>query len=99
MGPLEKARSPVQEPVEPHGAGRGSRPKDNGPIEPGTQNQESIGLLRIPLPLDLDGAPYQQPVGPKSERGSLHQETTRPLWKTLGPLEITGVPDQKPMGP
>ena len=40
--------APDQEPMEPHGAGSGSRSKDNGPLELGALNQESIGLLRIP---------------------------------------------------
>ena len=33
MGPLEQARAPDQEPMEPHVASRGSRAKDNGPQE------------------------------------------------------------------
>ena len=60
-GLLEQSRAPDQKPIERHGA---SRSKDNGHPELGDLNQESIGLLRIPYPLDLDGAPYQQPIGP-----------------------------------
>ena len=38
--------------------------KDNMPLELGALNQESVGLLRIPQLLELDGAPYQEPMGP-----------------------------------
>ena len=38
MGPLEQAVVPDQEPMEPHGAIRGSRSKDNGPLELGALN-------------------------------------------------------------
>ena len=48
MGPLEQAGAPDQEPVEPHGTSRGSRSKDNGPLELVALNQESMGLLRMP---------------------------------------------------
>ena len=48
LGPLEQARAPDQEPVEPHGASRGSRSKDTGPLELGALNQESMGLHQIP---------------------------------------------------
>ena len=48
MGPLEQAGAPDQELVESHGTSRGSRSKDNGPLELGALNQESMGLLRIP---------------------------------------------------
>ena len=58
MGPLEQAGAPDQETMEPHGTSRGSRAKDNGTLELGALNQDSIGLLRIPWPLELDGAPY-----------------------------------------
>ena len=47
MGPLEQAGAPEQEPVEPQGTSRGSRTKDNGPLELVALNQESMGLLRI----------------------------------------------------
>ena len=48
MGPLEKARAPDEEPMEPLGASRGCKSKDNGPLDLGALNQEPIGLLRIP---------------------------------------------------
>ena len=48
MGLLEQAGAPDQEPMEPHGTSRGSRSKDNGSLEQGALNQESMGLLRIP---------------------------------------------------
>ena len=45
MGPLGQAGAPDQEPMEPHGADRGSRSKDNGPLELGALNEESMGPL------------------------------------------------------
>ena len=48
MGLLEQAGVPDQEPMEPHGAGGGSRSKDNGPLELGALIQESMGLHRVP---------------------------------------------------
>ena len=48
MGPLEKVGAPDQEPMEPHVTSRGSRSKDNGPLELGALSEESMGLLRIP---------------------------------------------------
>ena len=47
-GPLEQAGVPDQELMEPHGVSRGSRSKDNGPLELGALNQESMGLHRVP---------------------------------------------------
>ena len=47
-GPLEQARVPNEELMEPHGVSRGSRSKDTGPLELGALNQESMGLHRIP---------------------------------------------------
>ena len=44
MGPLEQARAPDQEPMEPHGASWGSRSKDNGPLELGAPDQKTMGL-------------------------------------------------------
>ena len=66
MGPLEQAGAPDQEPVESHGTSRGSRSKDDRPLELVALNQESMGLLRIPWPLERDGAPYQEPIGPRA---------------------------------
>ena len=63
MGPLEQAKAPDQEPMEPQGVIRGSRSKDNWLLELGALYQESIGILRIAYPLELDGAPYQEPIG------------------------------------
>ena len=57
MGPLELAGTPDQELMEPYEANRDSRSKDTGSPELGALNQESIGLLRMPKPVDLDGAP------------------------------------------
>ena len=48
MGALEYAGAPDQEPVESHGTSRGSRSKDNGPLELVTLDKESMGLLRMP---------------------------------------------------
>ena len=48
MVPLEQAEVPDQEPMEPHGASRGSRSKDNGPLELGALNEESMELHRVP---------------------------------------------------
>ena len=59
LGPQIKNQwSPMEQ------AGRGSSSKDNGPLELGAPNQESMGLIRIPWPLELDGDPYQEPIGP-----------------------------------
>ena len=66
MGPLEQAGVPDQEPVESHGTSRGSRSKGDRPLELVALNQESMGLLRIPWPLERDGAPYQEPIGPRA---------------------------------
>ena len=53
MGPLEHARAPDQEPMEPHGASRGSRSKDNGPLE-----EASFPKSRVnEAPLENPGAP------------------------------------------
>ena len=38
--------------------------KNNGPLELGALNQDSMGLLQISWPLEVDGAPYQETVGP-----------------------------------
>ena len=48
MGTLEQAGVPDQELMEPHGAGRGSSAKDNGPLELRALNQESTGLNQVP---------------------------------------------------
>ena len=64
MGPLEQAGAPDREPMDPHGTSRGSRSKGNGPLELEALNQESMGILRIPQPLELDVAPYQEPIDP-----------------------------------
>ena len=48
MVPLEQAGTPDQEPMEPDGANRGSRSKDNRPLQPGALNQESMGALWMP---------------------------------------------------
>ena len=59
MGPLEQARVPDQEPMEPHGTTRGSRSKDNGPLELWALSQESMRLLRIPLSVQVtSGSPW-----------------------------------------
>ena len=42
-GPLEQAEAQDREPVERHGPSSGSRLKDNGPLELGALNQESVG--------------------------------------------------------
>ena len=47
-GPLGQAGVPDQELIEPHGVSRGSRSKDNGPVELGALNQESMVLHRVP---------------------------------------------------
>ena len=65
MRPLEQAGSPDQEPMDPHGAGRGSRSKDDASLELGAVNQELIGLLRI-QPLDLDGAHINSQLAPRA---------------------------------
>ena len=64
MRPMEQAGAPDQEPMEHHGTSRDSRSKDNGLLELGALNQESVGLHRIPSPLELDEAPYHEPVDP-----------------------------------
>ena len=51
MGPLEQSGGPDQEPMEPHGTSRGSRSKDNGPLELGALIKSqwgSFGYLLYP---------------------------------------------------
>ena len=47
-GAPKQAGAPDQEPMESHGASRGSRSKDDGHLDLGVLNQESIVLLRMP---------------------------------------------------
>ena len=86
--------APDQEALEPHGAGRGSRSKDDGPLKLGALNQESMGLLRMSEPLELDGTPYQEPVGPKIKRDS-HIKRQQGPFGPLGLLELIGAPGEK----
>ena len=56
MGPLEHARAPDEEPMEPHGASKGSRSKANGPLE-----QEGVPKSRAStIPLETTMGPLGQ---------------------------------------
>ena len=56
--------APDREPMEFHRTSRVSRSKDNGLPDLEALNQDSMGLLQIPYPLELDGAPCQELFDP-----------------------------------
>ena len=93
MGPLEQAGAPDLEPMEPHGASRGSRSKGYGPLELGALNQESMGSFGFHGSWSWMES-YIKNQFPREQARFLNQESTRLLWKT-GPLELTGASDHQ----
>ena len=73
-----------------------SRSRDTEQLELGALNQESIGLIRIPWPLEPDAAHIKSQLAPRSRELPKSIVNEAPL-KALGPLELTGAPDQKLM--
>ena len=73
-------------------------PKDNGPLELGSLNQDSKGTFGYYGPWSYMEPHTKSQLAPRAREVPKSIVNEAPLEAPV-PLELTGAPDQRPMGP